>query len=119
MSSEEAVADEESTASSSVTAAQVVSVIQRMGFECGEQDQGMTMCYNDSGENWQVRTSPTGDGDRGYVRTVCAAGAGDDGRVLTNRTTNVVYAGHPEQDLRAFQRRLASSGIELDFVDYC
>ena len=77
------------------------------------------MCYNDSGENWQVRTSPVGDGDRSYVRAICAAGAGDDGRVLTNRTTTVVYAGNPEQSLPAFQQKLAAAGISLEFVDYC
>lgn len=60
-----------------------------------------------------------GDGDRGYLNAACAAGAADDGHVLTNRTTTVIYAGNPEQDLRTLQRRLASSGILLDLVDYC
>lgn len=104
--------------STTVTAAQVVSTLEGMGFECGTED-AMTMCYNDSGENWQVRTSPVGDGDRGYLKAACAAGAADDGRVLTNRTSTVVYAGNPGQDLHAFKRRLASSGIALDLVDYC
>lgn len=102
-----------------LTADAVIAAAGRLGLDCTPDDFA-TFCTDAEGANWQIRTSPAGDGDKAFVVSACEAGAGSDGRVLTNGTTVVVYAGNDGQDLEAFNRQLASEGVEgLKFVDYC
>lgn len=108
-----------STSAAPLTADAVIAAAGRLGLDC-TPDEFATFCTDAAGANWQIRTSPAGDGDKAFVESACAAGAGSDGRVLTNGTTVVVYAGNDGQDLEAFNRQLTGEGVEgLEFVDYC
>ncbi|OUC79063.1 hypothetical protein [Gordonia lacunae] len=102
-----------------ITADAVIAAARRLGFACSAEEQA-TFCSSEAGENWQIRTSPAGDGDRAFVQAACEAGVGSDGRVLTNGTTVVVYVGNEGQGLQEFNRQLAGEGVEgLTLVDYC
>ncbi|AZG43598.1 hypothetical protein [Gordonia insulae] len=100
------------------TVSSVLTALTTLGYACAAETD-MTICTNDSGEHWQIRESPQGDGDRAFVTAACEAGVSDDGRVITDRARVVIYAGNDE-DLDALVTTLASSGLSgLEVIDYC
>ncbi|AVL99775.1 hypothetical protein C6V83_05275 [Gordonia iterans] len=105
------------TAAAKATEDTVIAAFEALGYQCSPEQQ-MTFCVQ-GGENWQIRTSPAGDGDKAFAKSVCDAGMGDDGRVLTNGDV-VIYAGNKHQDLATIQTTLEAKGVSgLDVVDHC
>ncbi|MCT1353843.1 MULTISPECIES: hypothetical protein [unclassified Gordonia (in: high G+C Gram-positive bacteria)] len=96
----------------------VLTALTTLGYACNAETD-MTICTKDSGEHWQIRESPQGDGDRAFVTAACEAGVNDDGRVITDGARVVIYAGNDE-DLDALVTTLASVGLSgLEAIDYC
>ncbi|MBS4102925.1 hypothetical protein [Tsukamurella paurometabola] len=97
-----------------LTVAQAQTKLEGTGFDCSAESQ-YVMCSKGA-VNWQLKTSPKGDGDRAWITAGCDSGAIEKGTEVVTNGTLVIYAGNDGQDLDGLAEQL---GGGLRVVKYC
>ncbi|WP_435594699.1 hypothetical protein [Tsukamurella tyrosinosolvens] len=102
------------SAAGTLTVAQAQTKLEASGFDCSAESQ-YVMCSKGA-VNWQLKTSPKGDGDRARITAGCDSGAIEKGTEVVTNGALVIYAGNDGQDLNGLARLL---GGGLRVAKYC
>lgn len=97
-----------------LTVAQAQTKLEATGFDCSTESQ-YVMCSKGA-VNWQLKTSPKGDGDRAWITAGCDSGAIEKGTEVVTNGTLVIYAGNDGQDLNGLAKQL-DGGLRV--MKYC